>query len=206
MENDNNNKALEPEVMPKGPQEEIVEELKGYARTKDNPTAKKYINWLEFKTAAQRFMPLKDIAPFLGLHRDTLNNRCKSELNMTSAEVWEYFASRGKRVLASKMYDTAMGKDYVNPITKEVKVLLPPNFAAQAWLSKNFLGMREPEKQEPKTGSNSTPKEIIYKPTVKGHKDLEEKDIKKMMARYLDLPGNHKLKTENPEVKIDEPE
>lgn len=187
MSQDDKPEAIIPEVVPRGPQEEVMAELRSFAESKKNPQAEKYVDWVEFKKAAQRFMPLKSIAPHLGMHRNTLNNHCQKEFELTSQEVWEKFAASGKRVLTSKMYDLAVNG----------------HFPAQQWLSKNYMGMREPEKQEPKTGGNAEPTEIIYEPKVIGLENLTEDSIKEMMGRYLDLPQTHSLKKGQTEI-VDE--
>lgn len=156
-------------------------QLKGYADSVANPTAKRYIDWDEFKRAAERFLHLKDIAPLLGVSRDTLNNRCKSQFGMTSREVHNFFAAKGKRVLSSTMYTNAVEKN---------------NTSMQIWLSKAMLGFREPEKKPVVPGGDNVQPiaKIEWAPTIKGFENCSQEQLKDFMGEFLDLPSTHPLK------------
>jgi hypothetical protein len=172
-----------PEVLPGSPNEAIMQRVRNYSYSKHKKNYRNlFIDWGAFERAAQRFMPLKDIAPLLGVHRETLNRHCLRLYKLTSREVWEYFASTGKRVLTSKLFQLAQDGDG----------------AALRYLGDRFLFKDPKLSQEDFEGTASESGgslKIEYSPTVKGI-DLTPDSIKKMMGEFLDLDPTHPLKRE----------
>jgi hypothetical protein len=85
------------------------------------------IDWQRVNKLLQAQCSGSSIASILGIHENTLYDRCKKDQSMEFMAYSAKKKSEGKELLKEKMYDIAMAGD---------KILL-------IWLSKQYLGMSE---------------------------------------------------------------
>jgi len=85
------------------------------------------IDWQRVNKLLQAQCSGSTIASILGIHENTLYDRCKTDQSMEFMAYSAKKKSEGKELLKEKMYDMAMAGD---------KILL-------IWLSKQYLGMSE---------------------------------------------------------------
>ena len=87
------------------------------------------INWNVAETLARIQCTGEEIAAVLGIHYDTLQERCKKEFKLTFPEWFKRFSDGGKSSLRRSMWKMATGER--------------PNAAMAIWLSKQYLGMKD---------------------------------------------------------------
>jgi hypothetical protein len=74
------------------------------------------------------------IAGLLGIHPNTLYERCQQDNNISFSEYSAQKKGEGKEILRAKQYDTAIGDPKKN---------IQPNVSMQIWLGKQYLGQRD---------------------------------------------------------------
>jgi hypothetical protein len=174
---------LVPEVLPTEANSASWRKLKAFSENKKGSTQPKIIDFDQFEALAQRMVPLRDIAPSLGVHRDTLNKHCKKHFEMTSKEVWNFYAASGRKRLLIELYEDAKNG------CKTSRLLL----------LRKYAGIASPDEEQVEDEQVT---EINYKPSIKGYEGNPE-DIKNIMLEFLDLPDDHPAKNHSREGKDD---
>lgn len=88
---------------------------------------KKPIDWSLVDKLCSIHCTGEEIASIVGVHYDTLNNRCNEDLGCNFSEYYKKTSANGKMSLRRKQYEVAMSG----------------NTSMLIWLGKNILGQRD---------------------------------------------------------------
>ena len=87
------------------------------------------IDWGQFEKLCKMQATKEEIAGWFDCHFDTINNRCKKKYGETFSAINKKKSASGKISLRRAMFKKAISQE---------------NTAMQIWLSKQCLGMKEP--------------------------------------------------------------
>jgi hypothetical protein len=119
------------------------------------------INWELVDSYLLRQCDGVGIAGLLGIHPNTLYERCKEDNKISFSDYSAQKKSEGKEILRAKQYDTAVG---------DSKKSIPGNVSMQIWLGKQYLGQRDKNELTGADGKDLIPT-IIFQ-------DISNKEIK----------------------------
>jgi len=119
---------------------------RAYNITKNGGRKKKFIDWNLVEKLLTTGCSGMEIAAHIGIHFETLYERCSKDKGMSFSELAQEKKRKGVSLLRAKQFDLAMKGD---------RTML-------VWLGKNRMG--QAEKVEQKIESNVTQKAIIELP------------------------------------------
>lgn len=184
MAKKNRPKSIIPDLVDDDPNEQYKRDLRDrlHGNKKKSSKYKVHIDWEQFEKLCYIQCTRQEIADFFGLHPDHLAERCREELGLTYKQAWDRMSVNGRMSLRRELYQ---------------KAIKERNLQAMIWLSKNYLGMKEPLRKVEDDAPEDQHKEIIYKPTIMGKENVSRDDLQKWMEEFMDKPREIDNKNES---------